>query len=103
MIIAGYITATTVDLVRVGTGSSSGKLFNLERYLNSEHSKFDSILKLYLKKLKGEVDYACLGVAGPVINNQVDATNIPWHISAQALEKKFSIKTVKILNDLSSD
>ena len=68
MIIAGNITATTVDLALVKQNGEDIKLFNQASYLNQDFSDFNSILKLYLKNVSHPLDLACFGVAGPVIN-----------------------------------
>jgi glucokinase len=39
-------------------------------------------------------------VAGPVINNRIHATNLPWIIDADSLTKELSLETVALMNDL---
>ncbi|MGH7230174.1 MAG: glucokinase [Nitrospiraceae bacterium] len=46
------------------------------------------------------IDAACFGVAGPVIENRVRTTNLPWFIDGGELIKRFEIKRVRLLNDL---
>jgi glucokinase len=43
---------------------------------------------------------ACLGVAGPVRDNRVRATNLPWTVDAVALEDALGFRPVWLLNDL---
>ncbi|MBD0305181.1 MAG: glucokinase [Nitrospiraceae bacterium] len=47
-----------------------------------------------------KIDAACFGVAGPVIENRVRTTNLPWFIDGQELAKRFEIRSVQLLNDL---
>ena len=47
-----------------------------------------------------KIDAACFGVAGPVIENRVRTTNLPWFIDGHELGKRFEIRTVQLLNDL---
>ena len=100
MIIAGYITATAVDLARVKIIQDELKLTGITSYRTADFSSFDGILKQFIKRLKADIDYACLGVAGPVIGKEVQTTNLPWRISESKLEKDFSISRVKLINDL---
>ena len=100
MIVAGYITASTVDLVLVRRVKGGIQLYNHVTYDNREFPQLDSILKLYLKKVKNGISHACLGIAGPIINNEVTTTNLPWHISAREIESGFGISSVKLMNDL---
>jgi len=47
-----------------------------------------------------KLDAACFGVAGPVIQNHVHTTNLPWVIDGPTLAKQFDIPAVQLLNDL---
>ncbi|MFO0774953.1 MAG: glucokinase [Nitrospiraceae bacterium] len=46
------------------------------------------------------IDAACFGVAGPVIDNRCQTTNLPWVISGADLATTFKIPHVRLLNDL---
>lgn len=43
---------------------------------------------------------AGFGVAGPVINNQVRATNLPWFVDGSALAAFLDLEGIALLNDL---
>jgi glucokinase len=43
---------------------------------------------------------ACFGVAGPVINQSADLTNVPWRVDARQVARTFSLSRVTLLNDL---
>lgn len=43
---------------------------------------------------------ASLGIAGPVVDQRVKTTNLPWTIDARKLSKHFKIPEVTLLNDL---
>jgi len=43
---------------------------------------------------------AAFGVAGPVVDGRVSATNLPWVIDAKLLGRKLSIRRVTLINDL---
>ena len=98
--ICGYITARTTDLARVVVHDGKPQLISHKQYDNEDFSNFDSILGLYLRKTKGERKVACFGVAGPVIDNAVTATNIPWKISGSQIAKEYPFQRVNIINDL---
>ena len=46
------------------------------------------------------LEAACFGVAGPVIQNHCQTTNLPWVVDGATLAKQFDIRDVKLLNDL---
>ncbi|MEW6413151.1 MAG: glucokinase [Candidatus Zixiibacteriota bacterium] len=98
--IAGYITAVTTDLARVAVHGGRPHLVNHRSFTNADFTNFDSILSLYLRKYKADRDIACFGVAGPVIDNKVTATNIPWKITGRGIAKEYDFKEVRIMNDL---
>ncbi|THI88230.1 MAG: glucokinase [Nitrospira sp. CG24A] len=47
-----------------------------------------------------KIDAACFGIAGPVIDNRCQTTNLPWVVDGATLAKQFDIPRVKLLNDL---
>jgi glucokinase len=48
----------------------------------------------------GEIDSACVGVAGPVIGNVGHLTNVPWRVEGDQIARTFGIARVSIVNDL---
>jgi glucokinase len=45
-----------------------------------------------------KIDAACFGIAGPVIQNRCQTTNLPWVVDGALLAKRFDIPKVKLLN-----
>jgi glucokinase len=45
-------------------------------------------------------DAACFGIAGPVRNGRVDATNLPWAIDQSRLAKQIHLPATLLINDL---
>jgi glucokinase len=46
------------------------------------------------------VETASFGVAGPVVGDTADLTNVPWTVDAPAIARAFDIGRVSLLNDL---
>jgi glucokinase len=46
------------------------------------------------------IEAACIGVAGPVIDNHCRTTNLPWVVDGPTIEQRFHIPQVQLLNDL---
>lgn len=46
------------------------------------------------------IEAACFGVAGPVIDESADLTNVPWRVDARQVARAFSLRQVTLLNDL---
>ena len=68
-------------------------------YLSKNYKGLENILTDFLKGRKG-IASACFGVAGPVTQEVVIATNLPWWIDIQSLQKMLPIKKVEVINDL---
>ncbi len=47
-----------------------------------------------------QVSAACFGIAGPVIDNRSQTTNLPWLIDGRHIAEQFTIPIVRLLNDL---
>ena len=52
------------------------------------------------KTTKGPIRAASFGIAGPVVDQRVKTTNLPWVIDAAVVAKEFRIERVTLLNDL---
>ncbi len=99
-ILAGYISGATVELAKVREKDGQIRLSSQGSFVSRDFSNFESILNLYLKRHKGEISHVCLGVAGPVIVNEVRTTNLPWHLNSEDIELMFSFQRVQLLNDI---
>jgi glucokinase len=46
------------------------------------------------------IESACFGVAGPVVGDVAELTNVPWLVDARRVATKFKLRHVSLLNDL---
>jgi len=99
-IIAGDIggTKTLLQLVDLGSG---GRVVVLEtRYESGAYPTFDAMLRELIAKTDGKpIDAACFAVAGPVIGDTAQVTNLTWTMVAPDLARDFAIKHVALIND----
>ncbi len=49
------------------------------------------------------IRHACFGVAGPVKDQRVQVTNLPWVVDAAALQVQLGFQQVSLLNDLEAN
>ena len=100
MILAGDIGGTKTVL-SILTRDSDGSLTCLQEqtYSSQQFPKFDDILTVFLPA-EVTINSACFGVAGPVVNQRCQTTNLPWLLDAEELKKKLGTSKVKLLNDL---
>src|SRR5204862_2597609 len=76
-----------------------------QRFASKEFSQFDRIVKEFWRQAaehlgKERIVSAGFGIAGPVINGSVRATNLPWIVDTASLIKELNVPHVVLLNDL---
>ncbi|HEY8098191.1 MAG TPA: glucokinase [Methylobacter sp.] len=100
MILAGDIGGTKTVLSIV-TRDTNGSLTCLKEqtYSSRLFPEFDDILTAFLPA-DVTIKSACFGVAGPVVNQRCQTTNLPWLLDGTELKIKLGTSKVKLLNDL---
>ena len=102
-VLAGDIGGTNARLAifEVGTGKSAPKLKEAANLESRGYRTFEAALTIFFAKIpKYDLRAASLAIAGPVVDQRVKTTNLPWIIDARIIAKKFSIARVTLLNDL---
>jgi glucokinase len=100
MILAGDIggTKTVLSLLARDTNGSLTCLQE-QSYPSQHYAEFDAILADFLPA-DVTISSACFGIAGPVVNQRCQTTNLPWLLNGEALKIKLNTVKVKLLNDL---
>jgi glucokinase len=100
MILAGDIGGTHTRLAFFEVGNGQLRPRREETYPSQEHKGLDEIVAAFLGNESAHVTAACFGVAGPVVNGRVAASNLPWVVDASELSRVLKIKDVSVINDL---
>lgn len=100
MILAGDIGGTKTNLAMYDMQGGKPKRVTEKRYASGEHAGLEEIAADFTKTTKLPVTAAAFGIAGPVVNNRVHATNIPWIVDGSAMAKVLGLNRVRLLNDL---
>jgi len=82
MILAGDIGGTKTILALFSR--ENGEIVRRRQYASAAHPGLDALMRDFLEP-GDRVDAAGFGVAGPVVNGHVRATNLPWWIDAAEL------------------
>ncbi len=105
MILAGDIGGTKSNLAVFA--ERDGRLAPVvqQRYTSHEYAGFAEMITEFLKQAelacgKKRIVCAGFGVAGPVVENRVHATNLPWIVDGREMQKVFGFEHVVLLNDL---
>ncbi len=105
MILAGDVGGTKCNLALFAENNGKLRFVFRERFASKEFAQFDLIIREFLRRaapcLGGEkIRAAGFGVAGPVINNRIHATNLPWIVDADVLAGEVGVKSIVLVNDL---
>ena len=86
---------------RLGLAGPNGLLQGTsQRYSNSEHSSFYSLVGAYLRQQKVEKCHkACLAVAAPVEDDAITLTNRDWRIDKSGARAATGATEIRFLND----
>ena len=105
MILAGDVGGTKCNLALFSEKDGQLAPIFRQRFASKDFSKFELIVKEFATAaaphLNGaRIEAAGFGIAGPVINNTVRATNLPWIVEAGNLKEELKVEHIVLLNDL---
>jgi glucokinase len=100
MLLTGDIGGTKTVLALIDEERGVRTPLQETRYPSDDYASLETIVTEFLADKAVKVDVAAFGVAGPVVNDRVEVTNLPWVIDAQAITAAFNIQDVFLLNDL---
>jgi glucokinase len=104
MLLAGDIGGTKTVLALISIGESGAGVRAPLAECSFPSSDFDSlaaIIELFLQDVDVDlVTTASFGVAGPVIDDKAEITNLRWIVDAHEIGRVFDLRQVKLLNDL---
>lgn len=100
MILACDVGGTKVRLAIYARRDEKLERHQTETYSSSHHRSLEEIIEIFLNKHELQIDKACFGVPGPVVNGVAKTTNLLWKISEEQLSKTLGISRVRLMNDL---
>lgn len=104
MILAGDVGGTKSNLALFDGQPGAFRRAYYHRFRSQEFAEFEEIVRQFVAQVAGQfpgkIAAAGFGVAGPVIGHQVRATNLPWVVNGESLERILGIPHVVLLNDL---
>lgn len=99
-VLAGDIGGTKTILALFTEEKEKMRLIREAVFSSRDYPSFEEVLKEFLKGGGIPIRYACLGVAGPVLQGRSVTTNLPWILDADQIGRQFAIPSVALLNDL---
>ncbi len=104
MILAGDVggTKTNVGLFEVVDGIP--RLLRAERVRSLEYPGLAALVAAFLAREPGvpreEIESACFGVPGPVLENRAITPNLAWEIDGALVAREAGLPSVLLINDL---
>jgi glucokinase len=100
LLLAGDVGGTKTILALVDQEHGPRHPISEERFLSSDHASLVEIIQIFLGRHQCLPGAVTIGVAGPVHENRVDVTNLPWEVDGARLSEALAGAPVKLLNDL---
>src|SRR5512140_2911765 len=100
MILAGDIGGTHARLAAFDVKQDRFVLAASETFPSQQFSGLDEIVVRFVKTSGIQPSQACFGIAGPVTNGRVEASNLPWVVESVRLAHELKIGQVLLINDL---
>ena len=103
MILAGDIGGTHARLAFFDVRDGRFSLISASVFPSREYSGLDEIVAKFVQTANLSPDIACFGIAGPVRNGRVEASNLPWIIESKRLADELKITKALLINDLEAN
>ncbi|HEV2764075.1 MAG TPA: glucokinase, partial [Pyrinomonadaceae bacterium] len=101
MIIAGDIGGTKTNIALFESdGETLGAPSAQQSFPSNGYPSLEAIVGEFVAEHRPAITHACFGVAGPVVDNFVDATNLAWDVDARSLANALGCQCVTLINDL---
>jgi glucokinase len=102
LLLAGDIGGTKTRLGLFEPSEERPRLLTARAFGTLDYGDLSDMIAGFLDSVQGSrerVGRACFGVAGPVIDEAANLTNVPWRVDARRTSRAFGIPTW-LLNDL---
>lgn len=107
VLLAGDIggTKTILRLAEAEPNSTHFQVLHTERYVSAEYVDLVPMVQEFLATVETMLGRAvipteaCFAIAGPVVQNTCNLTNLSWVLAGDRLETELGIARVKLIND----
>lgn len=80
--------AGTLTLVREG------------RFASKDYDRLETLVQEFLREHNTRIEASVFGLPGPVLDGEVQATNLPWKVSPASLSQATNCFRLRLMNDL---
>ena len=101
-VLACDVGGTKVNLGLFVPGKTRPVAQAVATFASGSADSLEAIIVQMLERYPSKIESACFGIAGPVINGECRATNLPWVVSEKKIRRRFGWKWVRLINDLAA-
>ena len=100
MLLAGDIGGTKTVLAIFSPDQGPRDPLTRETFPSKQYGSLEAVIADFLEKHPQEITHASFGVAGPVVGDRAQITNLPWTLDERQLAEAFDLEEAHLLNDL---
>jgi glucokinase len=102
-VLAGDIGGTQIRFAIVDVRGHRLDTESEQSFPSKDYACLEDALEKFVSAAGRSFGSACLGVAGPVLNNRCTTTNLPWKIDADQIQSILPGQQVRLINDLAAN
>ncbi|MBC6423121.1 MAG: glucokinase [Hormoscilla sp. SP5CHS1] len=103
LLLAGDIGGTKTILRLVKAPADGDEVLHEQTYPSQNYPDLVPIVREFLAGREAKPEKACFAIAGPVVNNRAQMTNLPWkELDNKSLETEMEIGQVSLINDFAA-
>ena len=104
LLIAGDIggTKTILRLVEVTKQAVDFQTVHQVTYASQDYPDLVPMVQAFLRQTDDTPEKACFAIAGPVVQQTSQLTNLNWYLDATRLRTELDLETVSLINDFAA-
>lgn len=99
-VLAADVGGTKANLALIEVKGLEMQVLKNKKYPSQQYTSFNDIINDFIHDVPQKPGKICIGVAGPVINGEVEFTNLSWMVSEKDITRDTGVKAVALINDL---
>jgi hypothetical protein len=100
IVLAGDVGGTNARLATVELNGGGARILHQRVYRSRDYTALAPLVRGFCRELPSVPRRACFGLAGPVVDLECTATNLPWTVAVGTLEEEIGIPATTLTNDL---
>lgn len=100
MLLAADIGGTKSTFALLEGPPEAFRLLHETTYKSREFSGPEPLVTRFLQEAEGDIEAACFGIAGPVLDNHTVTPNLPWSVDGSELARRMGIPRLELIGDL---